>query len=72
MLTALLVLLRTIGLICRGHRAVGLENLALRQQVAALTPKVQTVRADSSDSHLTRRLVGSMLLRIWALPVPTG
>jgi hypothetical protein len=37
MLTALLVLFRTIGLICRGHRAVALENLALRQQVAALT-----------------------------------
>ena len=36
MLTALVVLLRTIGLICRGHRAVALENLALRQQVAAL------------------------------------
>jgi hypothetical protein len=32
MLTALLVLLRSIGLICGGHRAVALENLALRQQ----------------------------------------
>ena len=37
MLTALVVLLRAIGLICRGHRAVALENLALRQQLAALT-----------------------------------
>jgi len=37
MLTALVVLLRSIGLICRGHRAVALENLALRQQMAALT-----------------------------------
>ncbi len=37
MLTPLLVLLRSIGLICRGHRAVALENLALRQQLAALT-----------------------------------
>jgi hypothetical protein len=35
MLRALLVLLRSIGLICRGHRAVALENLALRQQLAA-------------------------------------
>jgi hypothetical protein len=35
MLTARPVLLRSIGLICRGHRAVALENLALRQQVAA-------------------------------------
>ena len=37
MLTALVVLLRTFGLIWRGHRAVALETLALRQQVAALT-----------------------------------
>jgi hypothetical protein len=25
-----------------------------------------------AESRLTRRLVGSMLRRIWALPVPTG
>jgi hypothetical protein len=25
-----------------------------------------------AESHLTRRLCGSMLRRIWALPVPTG
>jgi transposase InsO family protein len=37
MLTALIVLLRSVGLMCRGHRAVALENLALRQQLAALT-----------------------------------
>ncbi|PYR02718.1 MAG: hypothetical protein DMF97_03930, partial [Acidobacteria bacterium] len=37
MLTALIVLLRTMGLICRGDRAVALENLALRQQLAAWT-----------------------------------
>ncbi len=37
MLTALVVLLRLIGLIARGYRAVALENLALRQQLAALT-----------------------------------
>jgi hypothetical protein len=30
MLTAFVVLLRSPGLICRGHRAVALENLALR------------------------------------------
>ena len=36
MLTALMVLLRSIGLICCGHRAVALENLALRQQLAVL------------------------------------
>jgi putative transposase len=37
MLRALVVLLRSIGLLCRGHRAVALENLALRQQLAVLT-----------------------------------
>jgi hypothetical protein len=36
MLTAFVVLLRSIGLICQGHRAVALENLALHQQLAAL------------------------------------
>jgi hypothetical protein len=25
-----------------------------------------------AESHLTRRLFGAMLHRIWALPVPTG
>jgi hypothetical protein len=25
-----------------------------------------------AESHLTRRLFGSMLRRIWALPIPTG
>jgi putative transposase len=37
MLTAVVVLLRSIGLMCRGHAAVALENLALRHQLAALT-----------------------------------
>jgi putative transposase len=41
MLTAVVVLLRTIGLICAGHRAVALENLALRQQLAALKRSVK-------------------------------
>ena len=36
MLTALVVLLRRIVLIYREHRAIALENLALRQQVAGL------------------------------------
>ena len=41
MLMALLVLLRSIGLICRGHRAVALENLALRQQLAVFKRTVR-------------------------------
>src|SRR5438876_1657224 len=36
MLTAVVVFVRTIALICSGHRAVALENLALRQQLVAL------------------------------------
>ena len=37
MLTTLVLLLRFIGQMCRGHRALALENVALRQQLAALT-----------------------------------
>src|SRR3984893_12951858 len=60
MLTALLVLLRTIGLICRGHRAVALENLALRQQVAALTRTNKRPRLRTQD-----RLFWLLLSRAW-------
>src|SRR5712692_3914971 len=34
MLAALVVALRSLALICGGHRTVALENLALRQQLA--------------------------------------
>jgi hypothetical protein len=34
MLAALVVVLRSLALICCGYRAVALENLALRQQLA--------------------------------------
>ncbi len=44
MLTALVVLLRSIGLICCGYKAVALVNLALRQQLAALTRTVKRPR----------------------------
>ena len=40
MLTGLMVFLRSIALICGGHRVVVLENLALRQQLAVLTRTV--------------------------------
>ena len=49
MVTALLVTLRSIGLICRGHRAVALENLALRQQLAALTRTVKRPQLRERD-----------------------
>src|SRR5947209_13520574 len=41
MMAALLVLLRSVALICSGHRAVALENLALRQQLAVFKRTVQ-------------------------------
>jgi hypothetical protein len=49
MLTALIVLLRSIGLICRGHRATALEDLALRQQVAVLRRTVTRPHLRSTD-----------------------
>ena len=49
MLTALVVVLRTIGLVCRGHRAIALENLALRQQLAVLRRTVKRPQIRKSD-----------------------
>src|SRR2546425_7379550 len=60
MLTALVVLLRSIGLICCGHQEVALENLALRQQLAALTRTVKRPRLRSRD-----RLFWILLAKGW-------
>jgi hypothetical protein len=60
MLTALFVLLRSIGLICRGHRAVALENLALRQQLAALTRTIKRPELRTRD-----RLFWILLSKAW-------
>jgi hypothetical protein len=49
MLTALIVLLRSMVSICGGSRAVALENLALRQQVAALTRTVKRPQLRARD-----------------------
>jgi putative transposase len=49
MLTAVVIFLRTIGLICSGHRAVALENLALRQQLAALKRSVKRPQLRTRD-----------------------
>jgi hypothetical protein len=41
----------------------------------ALMKPVRTPQANwllFAESHLTRRLCGTMLRRIWALPLPTG
>jgi hypothetical protein len=58
--TALIVLLRSIGLICGGHRAVVLDNLALRQQLALLTRTVKR-----PPLRLTDRLFWILLARGW-------
>ena len=60
MLTALMVLLRSIGLICGGHRAIVLENLALRQQLAVLTRTVKRPQLRSTD-----RLFWILLAKGW-------
>ena len=60
MLAALLVLLRSIGLICCGHRAVALENLALRQQLAALTRTIKRPELRTRD-----RLFWILLSKGW-------
>ena len=41
MLAALVVMLRSLALICCGHRAVALENLALRQQLAVFSAQAR-------------------------------
>src|SRR6266550_9565811 len=60
MLTALMVLLRSFRLICGGHRAIVLENLALRQQLAVLTRSVKRPRLRSPD-----RLFWILLAKGW-------
>ena len=55
-----MVLLRSIGLICCGHRAIALENLALRQQLAVLRRTVARPRLRSTD-----RLFWILLAKSW-------
>src|SRR6202521_5098508 len=60
MLAALLVLLRSLALICCGHRAVALENLALRQQLAMFRRTAQRPSLRHRD-----RLLSILLARAW-------
>src|SRR5262245_5197553 len=60
MLSAVVVVLRTIGLICCGHRAVALENVALRQQLAALKRTVKRPQLRTRD-----RLFWILLATAW-------
>jgi transposase InsO family protein len=60
MLTALVVALRSLALCCRGHRAVALENLALRQQLAVFK---RTMKRPPLRPH--DRLFWMLLINIW-------
>src|SRR3989441_11036713 len=60
MLTALVVLLRSIGLICCGNQEVALENLALRQRLAALRRTVKRPQLRERD-----RLFWILLAKGW-------
>jgi hypothetical protein len=60
MLTPLVIFLRTIGLICAGHRAVALENVALRHQLAVLKRSVRRPQLRPRD-----RLFWILLANAW-------
>src|SRR4030081_3349686 len=60
MLAATVVLLRSLTLICSGHRAVALENLALRQQLSVLRRTVRRPHLRTSD-----RLFWVLLAKAW-------
>jgi hypothetical protein len=60
MLAALVVLLRTLGLLCRGHRAIALENVALRQQLSIFRRTVRRPHLRTSD-----RVFWVLLAKAW-------
>ncbi len=59
-MAALVVLLRTLRLLFSGHRALALENMALRQQLSVLRRTVKRPRLRTSD-----RLFWLLLARAW-------
>jgi hypothetical protein len=60
MLAALVGFPRMLGLLCRGHRAVVLENVALRQQLSVLRRTVRRPHLRTSD-----RLFWILLAKTW-------
>ena len=60
MLAALVVLLRTLGLLCSGHRAIALENVALRQQLSIFRRTVKRPHLRTSD-----RVFWVLLAKAW-------
>ena len=60
MLTRLVIFVRSFALICAGHRAVALENLALRQQLAVFKRTTKRPSLRSRD-----RLFWMALAHLW-------
>lgn len=60
MLAAFLLLLRSVALICGGHRAVALENLALRQQLRVFKRTIPR-----PPIHRRDRLFSVLLTHAW-------
>ena len=60
MLAAFVVVLRSLALLCCGHRAVALENLALRQQLAVFRRRVERPPLRHTD-----RLFWILLATAW-------
>ena len=60
MLAAVVVLLRSLRLICSGHRAVALENLGLRQQLSVFRRTVRRPQLRTGD-----RLFWMLLAKAW-------
>ena len=60
MLTALVVVFRSVALLCCGHRAVAVENLALRQQLAVFRRTVKRPPLRAAD-----RLCWILLSKAW-------
>jgi hypothetical protein len=60
MLAALVGFLSMLGLRCRGHRAVVLENVALRQQLSVFRRTVRRPHLRTSD-----RLFWVLLAKTW-------
>ena len=60
MLTRLVVFVRSLALICAGHRAVAFENLALRQQLAVFKRTIKRPSLRSRD-----RLFWMALAHAW-------
>ena len=60
MLTVLLVVFRSLALICCGHCAVALDNMALRQQLAVFRRTVKRPSLRKGD-----RLFWLLLSKAW-------